>query len=418
MRIKDTVGGAFFLGLQLRPIGFPVVSHFNLQPMAVRPENFTMRNLVRVAFLLVACSVSQICASFSFNTKDLVLLVNDSTTLTLTLTDNVLRNTTLILSTNHKDLLTTNVTKIEVTNSTGTNVWPVELFGHDAGHDLLKVDAFPPSIKCSDAFVRVTLQHSNELALFSVIVGWVYFVAWSISFYPQMYENWRRKSVVGLNFDFIALNLVGFILYSMFNVGLWIPEIEKDYISRNPRGLNPVQLNDIFFSIHAVFATLITVIQCYCYEKGDQQVSRTAKSIMSFYGLIIAVLLVLVYLQKIVWLDFLYYCSYIKLTITLIKYIPQAVMNYKRKSTIGWSIGNIFLDFTGGILSILQMIINAYNYNDWASVFGDPTKFGLGLLSVIFDILFFLQHYVFYRYVPRLIFCIVHVVAYCMFTVL
>lgn len=61
--------------------------------------------------------------------------------------DNVSRNTTLILSTNHKDLLTTNVTKIEVTNSTGTNVWPVELFGHDAGHDLLKVDAFPPSIK-------------------------------------------------------------------------------------------------------------------------------------------------------------------------------------------------------------------------------------------------------------------------------
>lgn len=102
-------------------------------------------------------------------------------------------------------------------------------------------------------------------------------------------------------------------------------------------------------------------------------------------------------------------------------------MNYKRKSTVGWSIGNIFLDFTGGILSILQMIINAYNYSkyndklgetfciclliyfyfiadDWASVFGDPTKFGLGLLSVIFDILFFLQHYVFYRYVPRLIF--------------
>jgi len=99
-------------------------------------------------------------------------------------------------------------------------------------------------------------------------------------------------------------------------------------------------------------------------------------------------------------------------------------MNYKRKSTSGWSIGNIFLDFTGGLLSILQMVINAYNYSkyysilemlsvnlnlyfiadDWASVFGDPTKFGLGLLSIIFDILFFLQHFVFYRYVPQLIF--------------
>jgi len=37
-------------------------------------------------------------------------------------------------------------------------------------------------------------------------------------------------------------------------------------------------------------------------------------------------------------------------------------MNYRRKSTVGWSIYNILLDFTGGILSILQMILNAYNY--------------------------------------------------------
>lgn len=355
-----------------------------------------MNSIVRIPFVLIVFSVCQTYANLFFNTKELVLLVNDSATLVLTLTDDVSENTTLYLTTNHKDLLTTNLTKIEISNSIGPKNWPIELYGHNAGHDLLKVEIVPSFIKSSDAFVRVTLQHSNELALFSVIVGWIYFVAWSISFYPQMYENWTRKSVVGLNFDFIALNLLGFILYSMFNVGLWIPDIEKEYLSRNPRGLNPVQLNDIFFSIHAVFATLITIFQCFFYEKGEQRISRTAKSIFSFYGLILAVLLSLVYLQKIVWLDFLYYCSYIKLTITLIKYIPQAVMNYKRKSTVGWSIGNIFLDFTGGILSMVQMIINAYNYNDWASVFGDPTKFGLGLLSVIFDILFFLQHYVFY----------------------
>jgi cystinosin len=97
------------------------------------------------------------------------------------------------------------------------------------------------------------------------------------------------------------------------------------------------------------------------------------------------------------WLDFLYYCSYIKLAITLIKYIPQAVMNYRRQSTVGWSIGNILLDFTGGMLSMLQMILDSYNFDDWASIFGDPTKFGLGLFSVMFDILFILQHYVFYR---------------------
>jgi PQ loop repeat. len=38
-------------------------------------------------------------------------------------------------------------------------------------------------------------------------------------------------------------------------------------------------------------------------------------------------------------------------------------MNYRRKSTEGWSLGNIILDFTGGILSMLQMILNSYNYS-------------------------------------------------------
>jgi cystinosin len=72
-------------------------------------------------------------------------------------------------------------------------------------------------------------------------------------------------------------------------------------------------------------------------------------------------------------------------------------MNYIRKSTSGWSIGNVMLDFTGGILSVAQMFIISYNNDDWGSIFGDPTKLGLGLFSVIFDIFFMLQHYVFYR---------------------
>lgn len=37
-------------------------------------------------------------------------------------------------------------------------------------------------------------------------------------------------------------------------------------------------------------------------------------------------------------------------------------MNYRRKSTVGWSIGNVLLDFVGGMLSMLQMMLNAYNY--------------------------------------------------------
>lgn len=59
------------------------------------------------------------------------------------------------------------------------------------------------------------------------MIGWLYFVAWSVSFYPQIYTNFRRKSVIGLNFDFLSLNIVGFILYGVFNIGLYsIPQIQ------------------------------------------------------------------------------------------------------------------------------------------------------------------------------------------------
>nr|CAD7410373.1 unnamed protein product [Timema poppensis] len=251
----------------------------------------------------------------------------------------------------------------------------------------------------TDTFLRVTSLHDNAIALISVIVGWIYFAAWSVSFYPQIYVNWRRKSVVGLNFDFLALNIVGFILYALFNCGLfWIPEVKEEYFNRYPRGLNPVQVNDIVFAVHASFATAITITQCFLYERANQTVSKTARSILALFASFLLISVIIAATEVITWLDFLYYCSYVKLAITLIKYVPQGWMNYQRKSTLGWSIGNIFLDFTGGMLSMLQMILNAYNYNDWDSIFGDPTKFGLGLFSVVFDIFFMVQHYILYRH--------------------
>lgn len=75
----------------------------------------------------------------------------------------------------------------------------------------------------------------------------------------------------------------------------------------------------------------------------------------------------------------------------------QAIYNFHRKSTVGWSIGNVLLDFTGGSLDILQMILQAINVSDWSSFYGNPVKFGLGLISIIFDIVFIIQHYILYR---------------------
>ena len=99
------------------------------------------------------------------------------------------------------------------------------------------------SVDNKGAFVLATVAISEALNVVSDVLGWIYFVAWSVSFYPQIYQNWRRKSVVGLNFDFVALNIVGFVLYSLFNVSLyWIPGIQDDYFELHPTGVIPVQV--------------------------------------------------------------------------------------------------------------------------------------------------------------------------------
>lgn len=94
----------------------------------------------------------------------------------------------------------------------------------------------------------------------------------------------------------------------------------------------------------------------------------------------------------------IYIFSYIKLVVTFVKYMPQAWLNYKRKSTVGWSIGQIQLDFAGGILSLGQLFIDASSQGDWSGVTGNPAKLGLSNISMFFDIIFIVQHYVLYRH--------------------
>ncbi|XP_077692652.1 cystinosin isoform X3 [Eretmochelys imbricata] len=246
--------------------------------------------------------------------------------------------------------------------------------------------------------IRFQVIHSNIVRIIDQVTGWIYFFAWSISFYPQVFENWRRKSVVGLSFDYIAFNLTGFIAYSVFNVGLfWIAYIKEQFLRQYPNGVNPVDSNDVFFSLHAVALTLFTIFQCCIYERASQRVSRVAIGLLVIAWIFTFTTLSVAAAGEITWLQFLFFFSYIKLGISLIKYFPQAYMNFRRKSTEGWSIGNVLLDFTGGSFSLLQMFLQSYNNDEWILIFGDPTKFGLGLFSITFDVVFIIQHYCLYR---------------------
>jgi len=353
--------------------------------------------LVAVICGIIVCGFTRGENSLHISEEDLRLVIGEEWNLDIHISYDVVPGY-INISINNGHLVGTN--EESICQDPSVSSCNVTVYAKDAGHAVINFTLINDANRSLDTkFVRVTVQHSEAIFYISAVIGWIYFVAWSVSFYPQIYENWRRKSVVGLNFDFLSLNIVGFVLYSLFNCGLyWIKEVEDEYMRRFPTGLNPVQINDIVFALHATVATAVTIGQCFFYERGNQRVSWTARGILSVFAVFVFISLILASTDVIKWLDFLTYCSYVKLTITLIKYVPQAFMNYRRKSTEGWSIGNILLDFTGGILSMLQMILNAYNYNDWESIFGDPTKFGLGLFSVVFDILFIIQHYWLYRH--------------------
>ncbi|KAJ1412711.1 PQ-loop repeat [Sesbania bispinosa] len=79
-----------------------------------------------------------------------------------------------------------------------------------------------------------------------------------------------------------------------------------------------------------------------------------------------------------------------------IKYIPQAAMNFMRKSTDGFSIGNVMLDFCGGMANYAQMVTQSIDQNSWVNFSGNIGKVLLSLVCMFFDLLFMCQHYVLY----------------------
>jgi cystinosin len=237
----------------------------------------------------------------------------------------------------------------------------------------------------------------------SSAIGYIYFSCWSVSFYPQILSNYMRKSTQGLSTDFCGLNVIGFACYSIYNICFFCSKVIQDmYKERHGGSGITVQSNDVAFAVHAFALSLITLLQIGYYN-GIRAVLPSRIIAWVMLGILTALVTYLSMVavwKKSTWLDFLYFLSYIKIFVSLIKYIPQVILNIKRKSTVGWNIWNILLDFTGGILSVLQLVLDCADMGDWNGITGNVAKFVLGNVSIFFDLIFMLQHYVLYYEKP------------------
>lgn len=85
-----------------------------------------------------------------------------------------------------------------------------------------------------------------------------------------------------------------------------------------------------------MLVTLFTIFQCFIYERKDQRLSKVAISILCSIFFFIVLCILGVVFHVVSWLTpliILIVFSNIKLVISFIKYIPQLMLNFRRKST-------------------------------------------------------------------------------------
>lgn len=61
----------------------------------------------------------------------------------------------------------------------------------------------------------------------------------------------------------------------------------------------------------------------------------------------------------------------------------------------------MLLDFTGGTLSLVQLLMQCSVLSDWSQIVGNPVKFGLGFVSLSFDTVFMAQHWILFPSTPE-----------------
>jgi len=247
---------------------------------------------------------------------------------------------------------------------------------------------------------RVTVVHSFTLETVVGVVGWVYVFSWCVCFYPQILELWRSRSSDGFSYDMLLMNIIDqsvMILqtYSIF----FSPLLRQEYDKAHPNKPLPIRPNDLASITHNFFAIMVITVLVKTANRSQAPQRFTWPALGILVASVVSPLIgvVLAAYSRISWLQTVYILGYVKTALGLVKYAPQALLNFRRKSTEGFAVGMMIFDLIGGAASLLQMAFIAINNEDGASLIGNPGKLGTGVVTVIFEIIFLLQRFVIYR---------------------
>ena len=97
----------------------------------------------------------------------------------------------------------------------------------------------------------------------SSILGWISFVSWSLSFYPQSIYNYMNKSCAGFSVEFAMMNPVGFYFYTVYTL--------QGVVDNKIGNTGKIDPNDIVFAVHAFLLSCVQLTQIFIYTTGKNQ---------------------------------------------------------------------------------------------------------------------------------------------------
>lgn len=202
----------------------------------------------------------------------------------------------------------------------------------------------------------------------------IFYVGWSLRFYPQMLLNFQRKTTIGFSIDSAYFNFLGFFIFFLY----CILSFNQTIILGQECAEDPkVTIVDVYLSGHAFFASGALLGQMYFFDgyryathQGRNSISRKVHLMLSLYIFFNFMYLLMIYFKQtqtpgIVvtvnqWLKSLVYaCSFF----LVIRYIPQVHRNYHRNQFEGISASAVAMELLGSLALVITIIYDGYQSN-------------------------------------------------------
>ncbi|SCU92867.1 LAFA_0F13388g1_1 [Lachancea sp. 'fantastica'] len=239
------------------------------------------------------------------------------------------------------------------------------------------------------------------------LLGYGYLIPWSISVYPPVYNNWRRRSAAAMSIDFVMLNIVGYF-FLLISLSLQLFKWQDELGEKNEVPRPKVTSFDFWYCLHGFVMNLVILSQVAMGSwlwKFKQTGSNRMKPI---YAKILTLFVVsgLLSTVQLLWqqsqygwrnLNTLRYCNklyLLKISLSILKYIPQIRHNFERKSMKGFPIQSVACDVLGSICSLSQLTLQIKRDNAILTLSVAGANFGrigIALVTLLFNFIYISQ---------------------------